>query len=77
MLDHPIRGGFAEALCIFVYDRLLVVVCFCIVDEPFTVALDLGQAGVFSVEQFFLRSLVSAIGCALYNVRTATRGMRW
>lgn len=61
MLDHPIGGGLTESLSVLVDDRLLVIVCLCVVDEPFTVALELGEGCVFAVLEFFLSSEVSVL----------------
>ena len=54
MLDHPVRRRLAQTLSIFVYNRFLVIVRFCIVDESLAIALDLGETGVTPCLEFVL-----------------------
>jgi hypothetical protein len=55
VLGHPVRGGFAQAFGIFVYDGLLVVEEFGIVHEALAVALQLGERRIFSAVELVLR----------------------
>lgn len=63
MLDHPVGGRLSESLSVLVDDRFLVIVCLCIIDEPFAVALDLGEGCVFTVGKFILSRDISKVRC--------------
>ena len=54
VFDHPVGGRLSQSLGILVYERVLVVICLCIVDEALAVALDLCKGGIFTILQLSL-----------------------
>ena len=71
MLNHPVRCCLAESLSILIDDRLLVIVCLRVIDEPFAVALDLSERCVLAVVEFILPHGISMVVQTSGDVTTA------
>lgn len=57
MLYHPVGCRLSKALGVVVDERLLVVVCLCVIDQSFAVTFHLGERGVSSAIKLVLNML--------------------
>jgi hypothetical protein len=76
VLNHPIGCCLAKSLSILIDDRLLVIVCLRVVDEPFAVALDLGERCILAVVEFTLSHVISMVIQTSGDVVTAAATVR-